>query len=422
MPGITGMGTTYNLPNYVGELFAASREDTPLLSAIGGLTGGRATKATSFEWQGYDLRDPDDTRQRLEGADAPDGEARTRYKASNVVEIHQEAVNLSYTKQGATGQLNTDGAQTVNIGGTIVPADELSWQISQQLKQIARDVEYSFIKGTYANPDDNTSPRRTRGLLEAITTNVMETTHTAKTLTADDVLDLAQMAWDNGGIRESETRTIVVNSDLKRALTRCFVTDAGYKEETRNVGGVNLQTIETDFGRFNIMLDAYMPKDKLLVLSLEQLAPRFLEIPGKGHFFVEPLAKTGASDKVQIYGEIGLEYGDQKAHALLTVAPAAASTVKVTGVTLSKKTASVKVGATNTVTARVVPDGATNKKVTWASDTPANATVTADDENGSSATITGVKAGTAKVTATTADGSKTATVDVTVSELADHER
>lgn len=416
MPGITGMGTTYNLPNYVGELFAASREDTPLLSAIGGLTGGRATKATSFEWQGYDLRDPDDTRQRLEGADAPDGEARTRYKASNVVEIHQEAVNLSYTKQGATGQLNTDGAQTVNIGGTIVPADELSWQISQQLKQIARDVEYSFIKGTYANPDDNTSPRRTRGLLEAITTNVMETTHTAKTLTADDVLDLAQMAWDNGGIRESETRTIVVNSDLKRALTRCFVTDAGYKEETRNVGGVNLQTIETDFGRFNIMLDAYMPKDKLLVLSLEQLAPRFLEIPGKGHFFVEPLAKTGASDKVQIYGEIGLEYGDQKAHALLTVAPAAASTVKVTGVTLNKKTAAVKVGATNTVTAQVVPDGATNKKVTWASDTPANATVTAGSEDGASATIAGVKAGTAKVTATTADGSKTATVDVTVSE------
>lgn len=208
MPGITGMGTTFNLPNYVGELFAASREDTPLLSAIGGLTGGRSTKATSFEWQGYDLRDPDATRQRLEGADAPDGEARTRYKASNVVEIHQEAVNISYTKQGAAGQLDTDGAQTVNIGGTIVPADELTWQINQQLKQIARDVEYSFIKGQYANPDDNTSPRRTRGLLEAITTNVMESEHTAKTLTADDVLDLAQMAWDNGGIRESETRTI----------------------------------------------------------------------------------------------------------------------------------------------------------------------------------------------------------------------
>ena len=131
----------------------------------------------------------------------------------------------------------------------------------------------------------------------------MSTEHTAAQLTADDVLDLAQMAWDNGGIRESETRTIVVNSTLKRALTRCFVADAKYQEQTRNVGGVNLQTIETDFGLFNIMLDPYMPKDQLLVLSLEQLAPRFLEIPGKGHFFAEPLAKTGASDKVQLYGE-----------------------------------------------------------------------------------------------------------------------
>ena len=248
MPGITGQGNTYNLPNYVGELFAASREDTPLLSAIGGLTGGIDTTSTLFEWQGYDLRDPDANRQRLEGADAPKGEERTRFHANNVVEIHQEAVEVSYTRQGATGQRNTDNMPVVQVGGTAIPADELSWQIQQQLKQIARDVEASFISGHYNNPTDNQSARSTRGLLEAITTNVMSTEHTAAQLTADDVLDLAQMAWDNGGIRESETRTIVVNSTLKRALTRCFVTDAKYQEQTRNVGGVNLQTIETDFG------------------------------------------------------------------------------------------------------------------------------------------------------------------------------
>ncbi|MDN6489332.1 MAG: DUF5309 domain-containing protein, partial [Yaniella sp.] len=109
MPGITGMGTTYNLPNYVGDLFAASREDTPLLSAIGGLTGGESVGSTVFEWQGYDLRDADDGRQRLEGANAPDGEQRTRYNASNVLEIHQEAVDISYTKQGASRQRSTAG-------------------------------------------------------------------------------------------------------------------------------------------------------------------------------------------------------------------------------------------------------------------------------------------------------------------------
>ncbi|MDE5641386.1 MAG: DUF5309 domain-containing protein, partial [Bifidobacterium castoris] len=182
MPGITGMGTTYNLPNYVGELFAASREDTPLLSAIGGLTGGRSTGSTSFEWQGYDLRDAQDNRQRKEGEDAPDGEERVRFNARNVVEIHQEAVELSYTKQGATRMIDVKDQATVSIGGTVIPANEMAWQIEQQLKQIARDVELSFITGTYQNPDDNTKPRKTRGLLEAITTNTHTTTHTAKTL------------------------------------------------------------------------------------------------------------------------------------------------------------------------------------------------------------------------------------------------
>ena len=414
MPGITGQGNTYNLPNYVGELFAASREDTPLLSAIGGLTGGRSTTATLFEWQGYDLRDPDANRQRLEGADAPAGEERVRFHANNVVEIHQESVEISYTKQGATGNRSTDGMPTVSVGGTVIPADELGWQITQQLKQISRDVEASFITGTYRNPTDNTTPRKTRGLIEAITTNSRSTEHTAAQLTADDVLDLAQLAWDNGGIRETETRTIVVNSTLKRALTRAFVTDRNYREETRNVGGVNLQTIETDFGRFNIMLDPYVPKDKLLVLSLEELAPRFLEIPGKGHFFAEPLAKTGAADKVQLYGEIGLEYGNEKAHAILTVGANTPST-KVAGVTFDKKTMAVKVGATNTVKASISPLDATDKTVTWASSAAATATVKADAKDPLTGVVTGVTAGTANVTATTKDGAKVATVAVTVS-------
>lgn len=316
MPGITGQGTTYNLPQYVGELFAASPEDTPLLSSIGGLTGGESTGSTLTEWQGYDLRDADESRQRLEGADAPEGESRARYRAKNVLEIHQEATELSYTRQATTRQRNTGGDQVVTIGSTTLTASELAWQIDQQLKQISRDVEKTFIVGKFQDPEDNTQPRRTRGLLEAITTNVV----TAPELTEDVVLDLFQQAWENGGIQESETRTVVVGARLKRQLSKIFIKDKGYQEQTRNVGGVSLQTIETDFGRANLMLNRYMPADTLAVASLEELAPRFLEIPGKGHFFAEPLAKTGASDKVQIYGEIGLKYGNEKKHAKLIIA------------------------------------------------------------------------------------------------------
>ena len=322
MAGIEGMGTTYNLPNYVGDLFQISPEDTPFLSAIGGLTGGRDAGATRFEWQTTDLRDASATRQRVEGASV-DSTERTRSKAYNVVEIHQEAVELSYTRQATKTQVNTGGDTVINIGGVRIPADELQFQVDAQMKQIARDVELSFLTGTFADPANNTNPRRTRGLLEAITTNTESLDVTGGVEVdkfRDAVLDLMQKVGTNGGIHESETRTILTNATGKRLLSAAFISGAGFQETSRNVGGVDLQTFETDFGRVNIMLDRFMPADTLAVVSLEECAPRFLEIPGKGHFFVEPLAKTGASTKVQIYGEIGLEYGNQIHHGKLTLA------------------------------------------------------------------------------------------------------
>ena len=92
----------------------------------------------------------------------------------------------------------------------------------------------------------------------------------------------------------------------------------GYAPEDRMIGGVNIQTIVTDFGTFGVVLDRHMPTDTILLADVSVLVPRFLPIPGKGHFFLEPLAKTGAFDVSQLYGEIGLEYGPEKWHAKIT--------------------------------------------------------------------------------------------------------
>lgn len=311
MAGIVGQGNTFNLPNFVGELFELTPSDTPFLSSIGGLSGGTATTSTEFEWQGYNLRDAGQNTKK-EGEDAPQGQGRVRSNVTNVVEIHQETIDVSYTKQGATGQFA--GA---NIAGENPVKNELDFQTQAMIKQVARDVEYSFIRGTYHKPTDNTTARKTRGILEAIQTNVI-TNAVLTALTEDMVLDLMQKVWDNGGIKESETATLIVNSTLKRALSKIFITDKNYQEQTRNVAGVNVQTIETDFGKVNIMLNRYMPKSELAVVSLEMCEPTFLEIPGSGHFFLESLAKTGASSKAQLYGEIGLRYGNERAHGKIT--------------------------------------------------------------------------------------------------------
>lgn len=308
MAGITGVGTTFNLPNFVGQIYGITPEDTPLLSAIGGLTGGKQVNAKEWEWQFYDLRTPGQN-VALEGDDAPDGEERVRSNERNVVQVHQEVVEISYTKLAAVGQIDASSV----VLGTNPVTDEEAWQLEQMQKQIARDIEYSFINGTFQNPVNNSTPRKTRGILAAITTNVTDLF--GGNLTVDAVLDTMQAAWENGGLQEGQTRTAVMGATLKRALTVLFIKDQNYRQMDRNIAGVNVTSIETEFGTLNVMLNRYMPVDEIAFLSLEDLAPCHLLIPGKGFLFAEPLAKTGSSERTQIYGEVGLEYGNQRKHA-----------------------------------------------------------------------------------------------------------
>jgi hypothetical protein len=311
MAGITALGTTYNLPNYTGILHQLTPADTPFFSAIGGLSGGGQTNSISFEWQTFDLRAAAQN-TKLEGADAPTGQERVRANVDNLVQIHHETVEVSYTKlaavQAKSGVNNAERNPVLN---------EADWQIEQMLKQMIRDIEFSFIQGTYHKPADNTTARRTRGILEAITTNVIANGAPAA-LTKDMVINLLQMVWENGGIQESETATLMCNAFQKRQLTEIFITDSNYQETTRNVGGVSVQTIETDFGRLNLMLNRHMPTTEVAVVSLEQCMPVYQEIPGKGHFFAEPLALVGSKERTQLYGEVGLNYGNQRAHGKIT--------------------------------------------------------------------------------------------------------
>lgn len=394
---VTDIGTTFGLPNYHGELFALTPADTPLLSAIGGLTGGGQTDTTVFEWQTYDLRDPAQA-TALEGADAPTSQERVRGNVTNVCQIHHEAVGVSYTKQSAMGQFaSPSSAPFVEPGSGSNPVtNELDWQVEQALKEIALDVNWSFINGSLNNPTTNASARKTAGLISVCTSNstdkatpvtglssatdtITETATTlangdkivfrstgdmtgvvagrvyyvvskntnsfkvAKTpggtaitlgtstsnvsyvkpgstdLDVDTINEFVQGIYDNGGLTGGEA-TFLVNSRQKRYMTAAFAT--AYSEafplgQTRNVGGVAVDTVLTDFGTFNIIIDRQVPQDTIIACTLSQLRPVFLNVPGKGVFFEEPLAKTGASDQVQIYGEIGLEYGNEAAHGVL---------------------------------------------------------------------------------------------------------
>jgi hypothetical protein len=392
----TGIATTFDLPNYHGELIGLTPADTPLLSASGGLSGGKSTNSTSFEWQTYDLRDAS-SRPRLEGADAPTAEERVRANVENVCQIFHEAVATSYTKAATAEMYRTAGAAPFNSnGGEPNPVtNEHSWQVMQSLKQIARDVNWCMWHGVKVKPTTNSTARAMGGLLSVSTTNAqvkkaliadasaatdtITVTHdlvaddkvvftdvgasttivpgraywvksvsttvsfkiaatqggtaitvgtatvdfyplkAANTATVDDINGLLQSVFDNGGINEQGTATLFVPSGQKRRISAAYADTYGKSDllaGTRDVGGVALNTIVTDFGVLNIAIDRALPADAVAVVSLEQIAPVFLNIPNKGVLFEEELAKTGSSDKTQVYGEIGLEYGNEAAHGV----------------------------------------------------------------------------------------------------------
>ena len=307
MGAVSGLGDSYDLPNYVGELFNITPNDTPFLSAIGGMTGGKSVTSKQFTWQTVDNATAAQT-VVVEGADATFAE-RSRSEVTNVTQIMQYGVQVSYTKQAATGNLSGE-----SILGNQPVQDELAFQLDMAMKRAARDIEFSFLKGTYVADTDVATARKTRGMLAAISTNEVAAASAALDQAKVDSL-LKEMA-DNGA--PFEQPVIFANAFQKQKLSSIYSSALSLAPRDRNIGGVNITTIETDFGEIGIVYDRHMPVDDIMIADLAYCKPVFLDIPGKGHFFAEPLAQTGSAYKFQIYGEVGLEYGPEQFHGKIT--------------------------------------------------------------------------------------------------------
>lgn len=298
------LATTFDLPNYVGEMFGLTPNITSFLSMIGGLTGGREAEAKTFNWQTYDLAAAAQP-AIVEGA-APVTSHRSRSEVSNVVQIFQYGVEISYTKIAAVGQLDN----TIPTLGVQPVQNEHDWQLMLKLEQAALDVNFTFHQGTYQNPANNATGRKTRGMDAAITTNSTSAGTTALDTAKVDAI-LKDM-WDSGA--PFRMPVIFVNAFQKQQLSSLYA----YAPEDRNIGGVNINVIETDFARIGVVLDRHVLASVFSVFDVSVCAPRFLPIPGKGHFFTEPMAKTKAAEETQLYGEIGLEYGPEEWHGQIT--------------------------------------------------------------------------------------------------------
>ncbi len=317
-----GQVATYNSPNFVGELFKLSPLDTPLLSMIGGLTGGRNADGTPvFTWQDTLHRAPA-LQSVAEGSDATFSGQRRRERR-NVVAIHQYGVETNYTKAASVGLLGSGGASptvaATSILGNQPIQDEHSAQVQVKIEQAALDVELMFLTGTFAWPSAGQA-RQSQGIIGWIGSDTTTdwTGSSGHKVDRDVINDLSKKLYDNGAPMQNVL--IMVNSLGKLELGQSYSQDTtggayGLQPRDRNVFGVNITDVVTEFGTFAIVLNRHLNQNTVLMLEMGCLSPRFLPIPGKGHFFIEPLAKSGAYDRDQLYGEIGLELGPAGWHA-----------------------------------------------------------------------------------------------------------
>ena len=178
------------------------------------------------------------------------------------------------------------------------------------MKQIAIDMDYSFLNGAYQAASDASTAAKTRGIITACSTNTVAAS--SATLSKALIDELLRTMAGNGSVFEN--MVFFVNAFQKQKLSDIY----GYAPEDRNVGGVNIKQIETDFAQIGVVYAPNIPAATLLCADMNYVSAVTCPVPGKGTLFYEDLGQTAASQKGQMYGQFGLDYGPEEYHGTLT--------------------------------------------------------------------------------------------------------
>ena len=306
------LATSFGVLNYSGMLFNKGNTRTPLSAII----GGRAKTTNHVEFvtgQEYTAGGDGSQPEISENASltAPDASVVTREQKTNVTQIFQESVGISYAKQSNMGTL-----AGVNIANQQAnPVNELDFQVAAKIQKINRDIEYTFINGVFNKANSDATANKTRGLIPAITTNV--TAMGNKPLGLWDIADMVKKIYGANAPTDGlclwcDAITLFqINADaVQNGLT---VIPAA-----REINGIALSSVVTPIGVVYLYLGECLPAGTALLLNLDVIAPVYQPVPGKGNFFLEQLAKVGAGEKYQLFGQIGLDHGPEWYHGKFT--------------------------------------------------------------------------------------------------------
>ena len=306
------VATSFGVLNYSGMLFNKGNTRTPLSSIIGGRTA--VTNSVEFVI-GQEFTGGGDGSQPAisENASltAPTPAVVTRSQLTNVTQIFQEAVSISYGKMSNMGTLS--GANIANQQAN--PMSELDFQVATRMQKIARDIEYTFVNGVYQKAANDDTANKTRGLVPAITSNVLDMG--GKPLGLWDVADMLKEIY-NGNAPIEDLVLWLDPVALYQLNADAQANDLTVVPAAREINGIRLSRVLTPIGEVYLYLGQCLPAGTVLTLNLNVIRPVEQMTPDHGNFFLEELSKTGAGSKYQIFGQLGLDHGPEWYHGKFT--------------------------------------------------------------------------------------------------------
>ena len=323
-----------NINNFTGELFKITPHRTPLLSASGGLTGGKAINSTYFQFQTVDNAVVSSVTPGSEGG-APNFNGRSRSAVQGVLEIFHEAVQITFTAQAAYGEIvpfdlassYKNSIDKLALEGTNPVNDEMAAQLELVLELVAKKAEFQAFNGAFS--DGTSSDRQMRGLDEHCSLsggNIYfndangDGSGADQKIHWDTVAGAMKKLYDAGAPLREPVLFISPQMllDLNKELVNPTVSGAltgGILPRDRNVGGVDIDTIVTPFGAMGLALSDYLPSNKAFIVDMAFVTPVFLNVPGKGTVFIRDLDQgDNARMGKAVYMEMGYDFGPPQYH------------------------------------------------------------------------------------------------------------
>ncbi|MDT8434704.1 MAG: DUF5309 family protein [Anaerosomatales bacterium] len=226
-----------------------------------------------------------------EGAEAGKSRHTAKVADYNFTQIFDEIVEVSGTRQ-AISQYGI--------------ADDYAYELMKVVKDRAIMLEKACLFGL--RHEDTTAMRRTMGgLFEFLTANNVDAQ--AAALTKADLDDLIADVWRGGG----EPRTMVMNIDQKDRIYGLGENIIRRTESDTSYGGA-VETYTNNLGTFRIVLDRWMPRDRILLLDLEKVGLSPLQGRGWTHTL---MGNKGDFVHGQVLTEQTLEVRQIKAHGVI---------------------------------------------------------------------------------------------------------